>query len=610
MPDESPNSTGSTAFWRLRRAVKPTNHQAADESADSVGLYLSGNQAFLAHVRSSGNRLPVVVQHLAATLDPRPAVATGQLRSHLLAVGNGRIPKRLWTCIQSPGMVLQALRIPRVRPPAMASAAFWTLKKERNLHTEDTVFDIELLRPVLEDGAPQFELLAVAVPKDELDDHQQFNAELGTRAVGVTPSVFAFRNFLRLGYPDLSRRPCAVLFINDASSDVFVFDAGQVLAVRTLRTGLDSLRDAIVQTLDIDSADPRVAACLALLADEQPDPAVFGSEPPPSVEDVFGWGRPVARRLARNIQRTLHAFEGTIDTAGGAGPVFLVAGTITRYERLVRFLGDQIGIELIPFTPAHSEFLRQLQPPDTPEPPEASGMSLAIGLALADSYHTPNLLFTFEDRRRLQQRSTVLRGLRVAVTILLVALIASTAALHHYLRMRERVRDRLRETVTIGTRDFDKKSIMVTSEQAMARQAAMMGLAEAYFAPAVVAEVASLTPPTIFLLEIRADFTVPSPAAGDAKAKPGAASEAQTLLLQGVIPGTRELTDALFAEYLFRIQRSPFFQSPELLLRRLESVDPNYLAFGDKTADHLLFFTLRAKLRDQRPKPPEEKPQK
>jgi hypothetical protein len=157
----------------------------------------------------------------------------------------------------------------------------------------------------------------------------------------------------------------------------------------------------------------------------------------------------------------------------------------------------------------------------------------------------------------------------------------------------------------------------------MARQAAMMGLAEAYFAPAVVAEVAALTPPSVSLLEIRADFTPPNPAGSEAKAsrdqaaarprrpanpEAAPAPEAQTLQIQGVIPGTRELTDALLAEYLFRLQKSPFFQSPELILRRLERVDPSYLAFGGQNADHLLFFTLRAKLRDQRPKPPEEKP--
>ena len=62
-----------------------------------------------------------------------------------------------------------------------------------------------------------------------------------------------------------ARERCAVLFVNDASSDVFVFDAGQILAVRTLRTGLDSLRDAIAQTLDIDPEDPRCGACLRRL---------------------------------------------------------------------------------------------------------------------------------------------------------------------------------------------------------------------------------------------------------------------------------------------------------------------------------------------------------
>lgn len=623
MADDAPHPNGSPSFWRFRRKARPSNLQAADESADSVGLYVSGNQAFLAHVRAGRGRLPTISRHLTATLDPHPAAANRQLRELLLEMGNGRLPRHLWTCIQSPGMVLQSLRIPKVRPSAMVSAAFWTLKKERNLQTENTVFDIEMLRSLEEEGSPRLELLAVAVPKEELDDHQQFNAELGSQAIGVTPPVFAFRNFLRLGFPALSRQPCAILFINDASSDVFVFDAGQILAVRTLRTGLDSLRDTIVQTLDIDNADPRVGACLALLAGETPDPAIFGDETPPTADDVFSWGRPVARRLARNIQRTLHAFEETIESGGGSGPVFLVAGTITRYERLVQFIGEQIGIQLAPFTPRRSEFLQQLQAPDKTEPPEASGMSLAIGLALAEAYNTPNLLFTFADRLRLQKRNRLTRSLRVAIVIVLVTLVAMTGVLHHFLRMRESQRDRIRETVAIGAQDFDKTSIVQSSEQAMARQRTTRALAEAYFAPAVVAEVAALTPSPISLLEIRLDFPdVREESKASAKTT-DRRSDAQrilqgkgddsgkkgnTLSLQGVILAPRERSDGILAEYLFRLQQSPFFVSPQLLQRRLERVEPGYLVFGDRTLDHLLFFTLEATLETERPKTAEEPP--
>ena len=409
MAADSPNTTGISSLWRSRRKAGADIAQAADEAGEAVGLYLTGQQAFLARVRSSRNRFPVVSEHLAVTLDPQPDQAAEELRDHLRMIGGGRMPRRLWTCLQSPGMVLQALRVPQVRASAMASAAFWTLKKERNLETEDTVFDIERLRTVDEDGVTRNELLAVAVPKAELAEHQQLIAAMATETAGICPPVFAFRNYLRLGYPELSRRPCAVLFVNDASSDVFVFQAGQVLAVRTLRTGLDSLRDTIAQTLDIDAGDPRADACLKLLAGEAVDVSVFGDDAPPSAEDVFSWGRPVARRLARNIQRTLHAFEDTLE--GSEAASFFVSGTITRYQPLVDFLGEQMGLVLTPFTPSKSEFLQDVVEEGEP-PPEESGMSLAVGLALAESYHTPNLLFTYEDRQKLQRRIAIARAVR------------------------------------------------------------------------------------------------------------------------------------------------------------------------------------------------------
>ena len=618
MAADSPNITGISSLWRSRRKASSGIAQAADEAGEAVGLYLSGQQAFLARIRSSRNRVPVVSEHLAVTLDPQPDRAAEELREHLRMIGGGRMPRRLWTCLQSPGMVLQALRVPQVRPSAMAAAAFWTLKKERNLETEDTVFDIERLRTVQEDGVSRIELLAVAVPKEELAEHQQRIAALGAEAAGVSPPVFAFRNYLRLGYPELGRRPCAVLFVNDASSDVFVFQAGQVLAVRTLRTGLDSLRDTIVQTLDIDAGDPRVDACLKLLAGEAVDESVFGTDAPPSAEDVFSWGRPVARRLARNIQRTLHAFEDTLE--GSEAATFFVAGTVTRYQLLVNFLGDQMGLVLVPFTPAKSEFLQDVV--EEGEPPlEESGMSLAVGLALAESYDTPNLLFTYEDRQKLQSRTAIARTLRVTTTVLLIVLATSTAALRYYVGVRRGQGKQLRRTVAKAAEMLDEEKVTELASQVAARQMTTRGLAEAYYAPGVVAEVADLTPDAVHLLEIHVGFT-PKPAAGPAKfapktsaakaaakklAKKAAASASKEgarsdmVRMRGVLLGSQRRMDGILAEYIFRLQKSPFFHTPTLVERRLERTDAAYLAFGDKKSETILFFTVEAALREQRP---------
>ena len=254
-------------------------------------------------------------------------------------------------------------------------------------------------------------------------------------------------------------------------------------------------------------------------------------------------------------------------------------------------------------------------------------MSLAVGLALADSYHTPNLLFTYADRQRLSKRTTITRAVRVMIVVLLVVLVCSTMALRYYLGIREGYGERLRQTVAVGAQTFDKQHIMQLSDQAVSRQLTTRGLAEAYFAPAVIAEIASLTPPAISLLEIQVDFAasarlavpdgltrpLPAKTARDRKAAAAAdkadpAGQPDTVHIEGVVVGTRERMDALLAEYVFRLQHSPFFASPQLLERRLENVDPTYVTFGEERTDHLLFFKVEAALRSQAPKAKEEKP--
>jgi Tfp pilus assembly PilM family ATPase len=565
-------------------------------------------------------------------IDTDPDVAYDQLRERLIQLGDGRMPAKVWTCIQSPGMILQSLQIPRVQSTAMSSAAFWTLKKERNLANEDTVFDIEPLRLVQEEGAVHQELLAIAVPQDELDQSRQEEAKLGARATGITPQVFAVRNVLRLDYPELATSTCGVLLINDASSDVLVFDSGQLLTVRTLRTGLDSLRESIAHILDVDLNSPQVDACLAMLAGEKVSPAVFGERTPPTRDQVFEWATAVAHRLARNVQRVLHAFEGVIAGGSTGAPVFLIAGGITRYHCLVEYLSEQMGLHLQPLLaarPSQEAKASSTNEPMLPRPPatpEPSGMAIAVGLALAESYHTPNLLFPYEEREKLRKRSSSFRMLRLVCLFVAAALVLGAAYVQRQVHGKEKEIERLRQQVTEGEKLYSKEEIARLSDEVIGLQLKMKRLSEIYFSPAVVAEIASLTPPSISLLDIQLDFA-PTAATGDQaspKTVAGAARAKRTnhpvatagnaqrdvLRLRGVVRGTPDRMDAILAEYFFRLQGSPLLQMPRLMERKLEPVDPNYLVFGEeadgKKPGYLLFFTLDADLRQERPVPPPE----
>jgi hypothetical protein len=121
---------------------------------------------------------------------------------------------------------------------------------------------------------------------------------------------------------------------------------------------------------------------------------------------------------------------------------------------------------------------------------------------------------------------------------------------------------RLRDGLSQYDRSVGRASI---ESQVKAKAAGLRRVREAagrLLAPAVLAEVAGLTPAHVRLTGIRLEQGPPRGAARGKGARPGSSGMAVTL--DGAVAGEPEAQNSLLAEYVLRIEDSPLFEQAEL----------------------------------------------
>jgi Tfp pilus assembly PilM family ATPase len=599
--------------------------RSAERSGEGIGVAWDGDTLHVAHVTAVAGQSPTLVTTRAVRTAPADGEQTegdAQPLGRVLREVCGDRPRaRLWTALDSPATLTQIIRVPMVRDSLLPNVAFWTLRKGKSVAAEGAVLDFEVLRTVEQDRAHQIELFAMVASRAEIDGvNAEFRAA-GYPLHGVVPNALAFRNFLRFAWPEACRGQCVLVCVNEENTEVLLVSDGKPLGTRSVRTGMGSLRHAFAQHLDVEVTDPRVEECMAILRGGPLPAAAPGRDSTPSADEVFGWVRPAARRLVRNVQRALHGFE--VEHGVGDGAVFLVTGRIVAYPVVGRFLGTQLGVHLQGLTdPSHAVGLRASVPAAAAPAEAGAGRAVAIGLALAAVYPTGNFLFTFQDRlreRRHRRLEHACLGLGVA---LLAVLLCAVGALEMRVHRLQRECARLRaSSVAPDSQRNGGADIAALMARVAAAQVSTRKLAEIYYAPAVVAEVASLTSAPVHLLTVdmrlvggSGDPQGVAPAGAPARTVAGRRAEARQvagssgasssdrppaskLTLQGVIAGRRDRVDSELAAYVLRLRQSPFLESPVVTERRVEAVDAAYLASDQQDTDQMLFFGVEMNCR-------------
>ncbi|HOQ43508.1 MAG TPA: hypothetical protein PK178_15210, partial [Smithellaceae bacterium] len=257
------------------------------------------------------------------------------------------------------------------------------------------------------------------------------------------------------------------------------------------------------------------------------------------------------------IERTMEYYATSVGFEK-VEKVYLSAVVSVFFYPLLSYLKEQIG--------SVSEFFD----PFPAGPIKASGnltslaeralLIPAIGLALSDIKHTPNAIFTYVKKKQELARKRINRGVfsafaaGLAVCLIVIFLQTGQAKqLNHQ-------RGKLEKELLLYSPKLSKDKIAQMAQDMKLRNQHNQRYSQKYKGLALIGELSFLTPENVRLTQVRMAL----PASGAAGLKTGEAGKdavsKETLVLQGVVLGSRSALEAQLAQYVMKLENSPMLQ--------------------------------------------------
>ena len=253
--------------------------------------------------------------------------------------------------------------------------------------------------------------MVYTAPRQEIEDLKALFSRIGWPLTGISIVPFSVQNLFRTGWIPALEGTVASLFIGNDFSRIDIYSADNLVMTRGIKAGLSSMVEALVERFNERKQDPETPA----LTIEQGRKIIRSLSPdsPPlqetdagvdlRKEDIFEMIQPALERLSRQVERT---FEHYATMMPGERIVRIyVSGAMNIYQPIVEYVGSQLGIPsavLDPLSEQESAACPDVE--DTDCISERIAFGPALGLALSDSDHTPNLMFTYKDKERTDQR--------------------------------------------------------------------------------------------------------------------------------------------------------------------------------------------------------------
>jgi len=461
------------------------------------------------------------------------------LRSVVLDFSGSLKRVSLWSSLSSTEGDLRQIRIPaKAAKGKLAQAVYWVARKELRFDEAETFFDFEVQGQVPPEADGKIWVMAYTAPRRAIKERKELFARSGLELAGLTIAPFVLQNLFRSHWVSTSGTLAyAVLQLGQRASRISVFWKENLILTKAIEIGTEQLAPAATSESEDDDRQLSMAdPALAKLADE--------------IEALFQY----------------HCGPGKGD------PIhkLFLAEPATLGKSLCNHLGQRLGVKIVALdllNPANPH-LSTVRPPQALA--ERALFTSAMGLALSSNAHTPNLVCPFAQKAQKAAMARLNRSLLWALVIIALSIGGLFIQQDH-------VRNQKRGELTQLQHEMARFNPVASSERltAMAskvqvRQQTLKVKAEKYLSLAVLSELSALTPGSIRLLSIMADFGgLPDSAArnlGSAQIK----SVSRSLVIEGIIEGDSLSAETALAHYLMRLGASPLFVDPAVHQSALE----------------------------------------
>ncbi len=443
----------------------------------------------------------------------------------------------VWVSDSLPSLQTRYLTLPAGRHRAVGDMVYWAFRKDLPFDAAQTLFDYGVEGGSGSGNDAKLSVTAYTALREETAALNSLFSRAGIRLAGIVIPVFAMRAVMQACMKDQAGTRCGVFAAGDASTVIIVKD-GQVRSSRVFKTGMNALL-GVVRGTDPDCPLPTVCERLR---------SVLGGAAGPGDAELAERVRDVFDRLMQQIERTLNAYLN--ETPGDTITGMNVMGALAGFDVLVGEMHARFGFETDATIPALAGG-------------DEAGLhgltAMASGVALSHPDRTPNLLCVSAQREQAARRSwlSVLAGLLLGLTGTLLHV--GKGVVDYGNDRLARNRDTLRAQLAAYAPAVDAGMLQVLTAKSVADQVAIKRLTRRWLAPATLRVLGSLTPESIRLTLIDADFR--ASAVAENKRGRGAESVAHSgvLSLHGLARGVPDAQRSTLAAYALRLEDSPLF---------------------------------------------------
>lgn len=602
---------GGKPLLRPLKRIKPTLPGALTiQKSINVGVDISHDSLRLVKIKKVADDKRQLLDYQSIPLDPRIRRGTPEfisfLKTELTRFCGPYQRIDIWAIMSAASVTVRHIRIPKVAKSEIENVVFWSIKKETPFNEKENLLDFEVLEEVSEQGVPKLLVMAYTTPRREIEETKSLFSKAGMPLTGISIVPFAVQNIFRTGWMPAQEESVASLFIGNDFSRIDIYAKGNLIMTRGIKAGINSMVESLLEALSEQKQGAAEEATPAIRM-EQARKVLFSLSPDSArlterdagyhltEEDKFRIILPSLERLVRQIDRTFEHFKMNVDQAR-VNRIF-ISSAMNIYQPLIAYVGEQLGIESEVLNPLDRNLPGIDGTLQDDNLSERVTLTPALGMALSDRAYTPNLLFTFKDKEQLAKMK---RASLAAFAVFALAAVLTAGFFIYELGLigiKKADMNRLQKELAQFQPRVSQNDILQMAASAKQQKYSSRAYSERYRSMAVIGELSALTPANIRLVNMKADFvSVPvekakekakeTPKAASALEKPekkeAAKETAQeqapaatmgSIVVEGVVLGSRQSLESSLADYITKLQTSPIFRQVTLQKNSVDRVN-------------------------------------
>jgi Tfp pilus assembly PilM family ATPase len=541
------------------------------KKSSTVGIDIGHDYLRLVRaVETSGGKWEIIDRRRFALPPKTPRNApefSSFLKSSLAAVCGSAKRSDLWVNMSAAKVDVHHIRIPRVPRKQIANVVYWTVKKETPFDEKEMLLDYETQGEVIDQGITKLAVMVYTAPRQEIEDLKALFSRIGRPLTGISIVPFSVQNLFRTAWIPTNEGTMANLFIGNDYSRIDIYSADNLVMTRGIKAGMSSMVEALVDRSN-ERKQPAKAPALTIeqgwkiLRSLSPDSPSLGEGDAGyglRKEEIFEMIRPALERLTRQVERT---FEHYTTTMPGQRIVRVyVSGAMNVYQPIVDYVGSQLGIASAVLDPlSGQESAACLDDEDVNCISERIAFGPAMGLALSNNRHTPNLMFTYKDKER---DASVIRINQAVFAAFMVSVLICAGVFifqNHAIAQKKEILAGIEMQIARLGPSVDQNRLLQMAAKVTQQRQLSRGYAERYLGMVLISELAALTPANIRFTDLKINLGPVQTGDASKQARDAPKARAEEVTVEGLILGERPLLETSLASYVMALEASPLFR--------------------------------------------------